>query len=229
MTTREERERAIRREAEARLHGCLASLLLGPGTLAGLTTLRDCMKDENLRPFFGHALLHEILPSMGLGREVLDPAAMAVCRELEEPAVTQPLSLLLNNGVRAWEAQALPLLVAYQDREDALPPCLCMSLAALVMLFAGVRREENGRYGLIKNGEPCYVNEDEELLDSFSRLACDMPPETLAYAALSDRAIWQTDLRDIPGLEEQITGQLRDLQLLGLMEALAKAWKNHQE
>ena len=50
----------------------------------------------------------------------------------------------------------------------------------------------------------------------------------VAYAALSDRAIWEEDLRDIPGLEDLITEQLRDLQLLGLLNALAKAWKPHE-
>ena len=55
-----------------------------------------------------------------------------------------------------------------------------------------------------------------------------MPSESLAYAALSDRAIWEEDLRDIPGLEDLITEQLRDLQLLGLLDALAQAWKPHE-
>ena len=63
---------------------------------------------------------------------------------------------------------------------------------------------------------------------SFSRLSCDMPPESVAYAVLSDRAIWEEDLRDIPGLEDTIAGQLRDLQLLGLMEAVRKAWENYE-
>ena len=64
---------------------------------------------------------------------------------------------------------------------------------------------------------------------SFSRLSCDMPPESLAYAALSDRAIWEEDLREIPGLEDTIASQLRDLQLLGLMEAIKKTWKKYEE
>ena len=82
---------------------------------------------------------------------------------------------------------------------------------------------------MLRNGESCFVSEDEELLFSFSRLSCDMPAESLAYAALSDRAIWEEDLRAIPGLEEKITEQLRDLQLLGLAEAVERAWKNYEE
>ena len=204
------------------MEGCLQSVLLAPGVLLGLHTIQDCMKDETLRPFMGHALLHEIMPSMGYGREVLDPLAMAVCGEMEKPSVMQPLTLLMHNGVRAWADQALPLLLAYQDREDALPPCLCMSLSALIMLFAGVKRRDGG-FVYLKNGEDCFVTEDEDILSSFARLSCDMPPEALSYAVLSDRSIWDRDLRDVPGLEEKIADQLRDLQLLGLTAALDKA------
>ena len=206
-----------------RLQGGLTSLILAPGVLAGLDTVKDCMGDEDLRPFLGHGLLHEIMPSMGLSKEVIEPMAISVCREMEAPAVAQPLALLLPHAVGAWEKQALPLLMRYQEREDRLPPCLCMSLACLVMLFAGCRRQEDGRYTYLKNGEQCTLDEDEEVLSAFARLSCDMPPETLAYAVLSDRAIWERDLRDIPGLEAAIASHLLDLQVLGLRAALNKA------
>lgn len=210
------------------MQGCLLSTVLPAGVMAGLETVRDCMRDETLRPFLGHALLHEIMPSMGLGKETLDPIAIAVCRDMEQPQVIQPLALLLQGAVRAWAAQALPLLKAYVEREDAPPPCLSMGLSTLIMLFAGARRDENGDFTFIKNGETCYFSEDEEILLSFSRLSCDMPPESLAYAALSDRTIWEEDLRDVPGLEETVASQLRDLQLLGLKEALDRAWRGDQ-
>ena len=216
-----------KKNAREILQGCLLSLILPAGLLAGLDTVKDCMKDETLRPFLGHALLHEIMPSMGLGKETLEPLVIDICREMENPTVIQPLVLLLPNAVRAWAAQALPLLKAYEARENALPPCLCMSLAALIMLFAGTRLGENGQFTILRKGEPCRLSEEEEILFSFSRLSCDMPPESLAYAALSDRAIWEEDLRNIPGLEDRIADQLRDLQLLGLADALEKSWKKH--
>ena len=218
-----------KKNARERMQGCLQSLILPAGVMAGLNTVKDCMRDESLRPFFGHALLHEIMPSMGLGRETLDPLAMEICGEMENPTIAQPLALLMPNAVRAWRDQALPILKAYAEREDALPPCLCMSLSLLIMLFAGARLDGEGRYTYIRNGETCYFSEDEEILFSFSRLSCDMPPEALAYAVLSDRAIWEEDLREIPGLEEKISGQLRDLQLLGLLEAIGKTWKYHED
>ncbi|MBR0408521.1 MAG: hypothetical protein IJI53_10825 [Clostridia bacterium] len=227
MTIEEKRQERIR-IARTRMEGCLQSVLLPVGMLAGLDTVRDCMKDETLRAYLGHTLLHEIMPCLGEHRDILDPVAMAVCNEMENPSIAQPLAFLLPNAVRAWASQALPILKDYEERDGHLPPCLCMSLAALIMLFAGARQESDGRYAILKNGERCFVSEDEEILASFSSLSCDMAPESLAYAALSDRAIWDEDLREIPGLEDLLTDQLRDLQLLGLLDALAKAWKHHE-
>ncbi|MBR5109806.1 MAG: hypothetical protein IK099_06390 [Clostridia bacterium] len=226
--TIEEKRREKAQIARTRMQGCLASVLLPAGMLAGLDTVRDCMRDETLRAYLGHTLLHEIMPCLGEHRDILDPVAMAVCKEMEDPAVVQPLALLLPNAVQAWAAQALPILKGYAEWDGHLPPCLCMSLSCLIMLFAGTRQEDDGRYTILKNGSRCFVSGDEEILASFSRLSCDMPPESLAYAALSDRAIWDEDLREIPGLEDLVTAQLMDLQLLGLLDALAKAWKNHE-
>lgn len=211
------------KNARLTMQGCLTHTILSAGYMAGLKTVEDCMRDETIRPFLGHALLYEIMPSLGLNRDTLDPLAMEVCREMERPAVTQPLALLLPNAVRAWADLSLPILIRYQEREDACPPCLCMGLSCLIMLFSGARQDENGAYWIIKNEEKCVLSEDEDILFSFSRLSCDMPPESLAYAALSDRAIWDRDLREIPGLEDLITAQLRDLQLLGLRSALSRA------
>lgn len=216
--------------ARRQMQGSLLFTILCPGLMAGLETVRDCMKDEDIRPFLGHALLHEIMPNLGLTREELDPMAMQVCGEMENPPARLPLEKLLDHAVGQWEALALPLIRKYQDREDALPPCLCMGLSCLIMLFSGAKREADGSYTwLRKEEESCPLREDEEILSAFSRLSCDMPPEMLSYAVLSDRAVWREDLRDIPGLEEMIADQLRDLQLLGLRASLAKAWQDEAE
>ncbi|MBR6184663.1 MAG: hypothetical protein IKQ41_00195 [Clostridia bacterium] len=211
------------KNARLRMQGCLTRTVFPAGYMAGLKTVEDCMRDETIRPFLGRALLNEIMPNLGLTRETLEPMAMDVCREMERPAVTAPLALLLPNAVRAWKEEALPVLLAFQEREDQCPPCLCMGLSCLIMLFSGARQDASGAYWTIRDGEKCALSEDDEILFSFSRLSCDMPPESLAYAVLSDRAIWEEDLRRVPGLEDTITGQLRDLQLLGLRQALEKA------
>ena len=47
-----------------------------------------------------------------------------------------------------------------------------------------------------------------------------MPAESLAYAALADRAIWGADLREIDGLELRVTFNLSSIQRIGFRETL---------
>lgn len=211
--------------ARRQMQGGLQSTIAPSGYLLGYETLGECMRDPGLRAFFGHALLDEIMPCVETpARGEVEQLAMALCREMEGPLASQPLFPFTQNGVRAWAAQALPLLELYARKRGAVPPCLCFGLAALIMLFAGARRTSEGAYEGFRQEEGYPLEEAEEILAAFSRLSCDMPPEMLAYAVLSDQDIWGRDLREIPGLEDAAAGQLRDLQLLGLRAAMEKAW-----
>ena len=98
-----------------------------------------------------------------------------------------------------------------------------MGLSILIMYFSGARKNAQGAFEGLRAGEAYIAKEDEDVLLAFSRLSPDMPPETLAYAVLSDRDIWEKDLREIDGLTEKITDQIRDLQLLGLRAAMKKS------
>ena len=93
------------------------------------------------------------------------------------------------------------------------------------MLYSGVRPDDQGVYTLAGKDGSMPVLDRADALRAFSRLSCDMPCEALAYAALSDCEIWGCDLREIEGLEELATEQLRDMQLLGVCEAMRKASK----
>lgn len=215
--------------ARQRMQGALLSTIAPSGFLLGLDTLGGCMKDEGMRAYLGHALLDEIMPCVDeLPRGQVEQLAMALCREMEGPLSRQPVLPFMQNGVSAWAVQALPLLERYEKARFALPPCLCFGLAALIMFFAGARRDAAGVYQGFRAGESYPLAEDETILSAFSRLSCDMPPESLAYAVLSDQDIWERDLRMIPGLEEQVADGLRDLQLLGLRAAMEKSWVRSQ-
>ena len=205
------------------MEGALLSTIAPAGYLAGLNTVEECMKDEEIRDFLGHALLHEIMPVIPLQKADVDQLAMEICAEMEKPDISRPLLSLTQNGVRAWEKQVLPILEKSESREGILPPCLCMGLAILIMYFSGARKNAQGAFEGLRAGEAYIAQEDEDVLLAFSRLSPDMPPETLAYAVLSDRDIWEKDLREIDGLTDKITDQIRDLQLLGLRAAMKKS------
>lgn len=199
------------------------------GYLAGLNTMEECMRDDNLRPFLGHALLHEIMPNVALDKEISEEYAAKLCAGLENPE--KPLSLLsvIGDSVSVWRQDVLPTLKTYEAREFSVPPCLTFGLSALILFHAGAKPDAEGQYFASREEERYPVSGDEYALRAFSRLSRDMAPESLAYAVLADQELWGEDLRRVDGLEDKVTEQLRDLQLLGLRATMEKAWRDHED
>ena len=191
-----------------------AECLLAPlGVLFELDTVADCMADPVIRPFFGKCLQRELMPRMDeAGR---DEAVIAACRYLSFRPTSLRVNDLMDGALESFRLYLLPLI-----GEDT--PCLTLCLCALIMLLAGIRRDESGYTLVGSDGSAVPLTRDREALASFSRLSCDMDAESLAYAALADERIWGRDLRDEEGLESRCASCLQDIQLLGLQETLQR-------
>ena len=191
-----------------------AECLLAPlGVLFELDTVADCMADPALRPFFGTCLQRELMPRME--EQGRNEAVIAACRYLAFKPTSLRVNDLMDGALDSFRLYLLPLL-----GEDT--PCLTACLCAVIMLFAGVRRQEDGFLLVGSDGSPLTLTRDGEALSSFARLSCDMDADSLAYAALSDERIWGRDLREEPGLEDACARCLQDMQLLGLTETLRR-------
>lgn len=193
------------------------------GTLCGMNTIGAIMRDGDFRSLLGKALTEEIMPGLKISREEGLQYAARVCAYLENACGEETWPAIGENLLARFVACVLPALAAYEKENAALPSCLCFALSSLIMLYAGVRKNAEGEYRLPTEEGDAPVLEQEYALAAFSRMSCDMPPESLAYAALSDYEIWGCDLREIDGLEDKVTDQLRDMQLLGAKSALLRA------
>lgn len=179
------------------------------GCLHGNDTLADCMKDEHLRDMVGHALYDEVLPFSPVVREEAAAYVIRCCERYENPMNHNRIADCAAGLMRKFRLGVLPVMKAYADEHFAAPERLSVALAATILLYSGVRGDEDG-YTVILDRIPEAVHDDPELLEAFSLLAPDMSPDSLAYAALADRTLWAgEDLREIDGLEEKITELLR--------------------
>lgn len=217
-------------------HECTQMLLdvwtdafLAPGFLCGHDTSDQVMKDEGLRDFLGNALMHEIMPFLPFEKKQVELSVIAVCSMLENRVTPVQLMDRVPNLPERMEKGLLPLMEKYALKHFVFPPCLTLSLAAMMMLFAGTRRDEEGKYTLARGEKVLPVSGDKEMLEAMSHLSCDMSAESLAYAVLSDRVVWTRDMRDVPGLEESVINALFDIQLLGVRDAMQKAVKVHRD
>ena len=206
-----------------RMLGGAGVLIAAAGMLCGHETVGAAMRDESFRALLGSALIHEIGPGLEELAEDALPYAARVTAYLENACGEEGWPAIGENLIARFVACVLPAIAEYEKREAVLPPCLCFGLSSLIMLYAGIRKNAEGVYVLPAEEKEVPVPDAPAALEAFARMSCDMPPESLAYAALSDREVWGCDLREIDGLEDRVTDQLRDMQLLGARAAMLAA------
>ena len=193
-------------------------LLMGPaGWLNGCSTLRDCMGHERLRKFVGEAFMREILPALadeGIDRKTLETCAIESFERYDNPLNRSPILKSVSCALGRFSEALLPMLRRWAEQRFEPPRGVSFALAAAIMLYAGARRNpETGLYEVARGSAAEPLREDAAVLEAFSTLSHDMPAETLAYAALADRALWGgADLRDIDGLEERLTLDIAAMQ-----------------
>lgn len=197
--------------SEVVLRAQCEAFLCAPAILFGKETIAECMADDELRAYFGRTLKDELMEHMKKdGRE---EAVILTCRALE----TRAISPLSNNLADGLISRYGTLLLPYLTKNTK---GLVFSLACMVMLFCGAKSVEDGYEIVGAKGEKLVLKQDQDKLRAFSRLSCDMPADSLAYAILSDDTLWESDLRARDGLPEALEDILRDLQITGPSGAL---------
>ena len=192
-------------------------LCAAAGYLCGLDTFAQTLKDEKIRAWIGKAFYEELLPRLPEGKE---EAVISAFERLENPLNNMPLLTVANHLLGKFSETLLPAIRSYADENFEAPPMLSLGLAAAIMLYAGVRRDEQGRWCVAREQKTDVLRDDPAVLEAFSSLAHDMPAESLAYAALADRSIWGMDLREIDGLEMRVMYDLSSIQRIGLRETI---------
>ena len=188
-------------------------VMAAPGYLAGCDTLRDCMKREDIRAFVGRAFYDEIIPCAPFSREEMTPWVISTFERFENPLNDNRILSATDHLLRRFRRGVLPAVRAWAEAHFEAPPFLGHALAAAIMLYAGARPGEDGRYQVARGDQVHTIIDDPEVLRAFARLSHDMPAESLTYAALADRTLWDgQDLREIDGLESRVMFSIAAIQ-----------------
>ena len=194
-----------------RLYDAGLFALAAPGWLLGCETLHDCMKLERLRAFAGRAYLDELMRDMP--REAAAPRVIEAFERFENPLSNSPVLKAARPLLRRFRLGALPVIRDIAARDFEPPRRLAFALAATIMLYAGARRNpETSAFEVLRGSRAYALDDAPEALAVFATLSHDMPPETLAYAALADRELWGCDLREIDGLEARVALDIAAIQ-----------------
>lgn len=188
--------------------------------LAGNDYVMESMKDEDIRGFMSKTIFDEIIPTLDLPKEDLLSFANAVMDRFLNPYIKHELLSISLNSVSKWRARCMPSLFGYVERFEKLPQHLSFSLAALMIFYRG-DEIRNGVLIAHRNGQEYQVKDDKEVLEFFVANA-DKAADQIVLDFLSNTSFWGQDLNKVPGLTESITGYVKEIECLGVREALRK-------
>jgi mannitol-1-phosphate/altronate dehydrogenase len=143
-----------------------------------------------------------------LTREQVVSYMIACCERYENRMNDNEILRAASGLIRKFTEGVLPTLRSYVDLHFEPPKNLSLTLAATILLYAGAHATYGG-FEVTLSGAPVALHDNPEALSAFSLLSPNMPADSLAYAALADRALWNgADLREMDGLEALIAENL---------------------
>jgi len=186
--------------------------------LYGLETVKECMDDSVLSAYIRKGIKEEIIPTLDLPEEELNEYGEAVMERFANPYIRHLLLSISLNSVSKFKTRVLPSLLEYSRRKGTLPPLLSFSLAALVLFYRGVSREETSLKAVRRvDGREYPVQDSPEVLDFFLDLwnSFGTPSDEeccrIMRTVLGQEAFWDCDLNTLDGLTSRTAGYLKDL------------------
>lgn len=202
------------------LNGAHTGFVLG-AYLAGFDIVRDCMQDHTVRGFMNRMLQEEIIPTIPLDRNDLEQFASAVEDRFNNPFIDHELLTISLNSTSKWKARNMPSFLEYYQMEQKLPACLTTSLACYIAFYSNDLQElqDGGLVARRPKGNTYTIKDDRWVLEFYWAHRHD-PADALGQAVLSNQQMWDQDLTEIPGLQQEVQRILEQIRSQGAMAAL---------
>ena len=125
--------RPLKKRKVRLLNGAHTAMVF-PALLAGIETVGDCLKDEDVSAFLRHWLRNCALPVLG---ESAENAAFAdaVMERFANPYIRHLLTSIALNSVSKFAVRVLPTAADWQTKTGAAPKAAAVSLAALLYYY----------------------------------------------------------------------------------------------
>ncbi len=202
------------------LNGAHTGTVLG-AYLGGFDIVRNCMKNPLVSGFMNKMLTEEILPLLPAECKNSREFAEAVRDRFNNPFIDHSLLSISLNSVSKWRARNMPSFIEYIEKNNKLPVCLTMSLAALIAFYSSgiTALDDEGLHATRQNGDEYVCRDDRWVLETFFEKK-DMKAEGLVPEILADERMWGEDLNKIDALTETVTKYLKRIQSAGALSAL---------
>ena len=219
----------IFKELKLRLLNGTHTLSCGVAFLAGFTTVKQAMDDSFVTEFIKELMTNEIgkaIPYSVAEEEVTEFAANVIDRFSNPSIAHQWISITLNYTSKL-KMRVVPVLQQYYKMYNTIPEKVAIGFAAWLFFMKAVRKEGNVYEGEL-NGVAYPIK--DEMAAYFFDLWQNSSPEAVVKTALSNSALWDTDLTLIPDFAKSVTEKLQKIMELGMMAVIhSSGWATPQD
>ena len=211
------------RERKVRLLNGTHTAMAALGSLSDVSTVFDGMSSPTLTPLLQQLAKRDIAPMLDVPEA--DAFAETVMHRFANPKVRHRLTEIASQGPLKWKVRPLPMLRRHANESRVLPTSLVLALAAQLYLSHPIERARRAAAGVAAftddNGEMVHAH---WLLHGAAAAASDgTHVPAFVDHVLSDRLLWDSDLRDIEGLPAHLTESLKRLHNDGVQSLLSPA------
>jgi tagaturonate reductase len=209
------------KELKLRLLNGTHTLSCGVAFLAGFTTVKQAMSDELLGGFVKQLMIDEIARAIPYPVAEKDSAEFSakVIDRFSNPSIEHQWISITLNYTSKLKMRVVQVLQCYNEKYAAVPQKISIGFAAWLLFMKAVKKEGNGYWGEL-NGQPYPIKDD--MAGYFFNHWQNLSPENLVKTVLSDVALWEVDLTNIPGFSASVTANLVQIMQEGILSVIQK-------
>ncbi len=173
--------------------------------LYGNETVKQTIDNSFTGGFVEKAVFEEINLTLDLSEEELKAYSEEVFDRFRNPFIKHQLTSIALNSISKFKVRVLPSLLSYQKKYDKLPVHLTFAFACLIRFYKGEW-----------NGESLPVQDDKAVLENLRVIWELHSYKEISQKVLQNTSFWDTDLTELPALQEGIALALELIESKGI-------------
>lgn len=198
------------REVKVRILNGTHTSMMPTGYLLGLETVRQAVEHPILGTFIRDLMFTEIIPTLKTTDQDLEQFGKDVLNRFQNPFIHHLLLSIALNSISKFKVRLVPSIIAYYERNQALPKRIVFAFAALIRFYKG---ELNGETIPLKD-DPAVVMWLQEQWQSSKDIW------GLTEKVLANTTLWEQDLTQIDGLTDLLSIYLAQIDMDGIETAI---------
>ncbi len=216
------------RELKLRLLNGTHTLSCGLAFLAGNTTVKEGMKNQDLFSFIKTLMLDEIAPNIPyeIKEQTIRDFGLSTLERFQNPHIAHNWISITAQYTSKMRMRNIPILLHYYKTIKQVPEYFAFGFAGYLLFMKVVQKDGNNYKGENKGQlYPINDNKAEYFYEKWKSLA----PEALVIEVLKDKSLWEHDLTRLPGFAPRVTECLKSMIENGVQNTLHSFLKKNHE